>query len=141
MSLYSLTSTAFDGEVLFEFNEAGILQKFDTSAAQLSEQQQLWILKRLPLTTSLHDAQKMLGDSKTASFNEIKQNITFEMFWNRYNDKVHSSKTRTSKLWNRLTKSEQVKAFNYIQIYERNIPGNVMKKYAETYLNAKLWNN
>ena len=139
MSLYSLTSTAFDGEVLFEFNDAGILQKFDTSAAQLSEQQQLWILRTMP--NSLPDVKKMLGDSTTAKFTELKQDVTFEMFWNRYNEKVRSSKKKAERIWNRLTKTNQVKAFRGIIAYERNIPGGVLKKYAETYLGAEIWNN
>jgi hypothetical protein len=139
MSLYSLTSTAFDGEVLFEFNDAGILMKFDTSAAQLSEQQQLWILRTMP--KSLPDVKKMLGDSTTAKFTELKQDVTFEMFWNRYNEKVRSSKKKAERIWNRLTKTNQVKAFRGIIAYERNIPGGVSKKYAETYLGAELWNN
>jgi hypothetical protein len=139
MSLYSLTSTAFDGEVLFEFNEAGILQKFDTSAAQLSEQQQIWILKKMP--KHLAHVKMILGDSETATLTELKQDVTFEMFWNRYNEKVRSSKKKAERIWNRLTKTNQVKAFRGIQTYERNIPGGVLKKYAETYLGAELWNN
>ncbi len=139
MSLYSLTSTAFDGEVLFEFNDAGILQKFDTSAAQLSEQQQLWILKKMP--KHLAHVKMILGDSETATLTELKQDVTFEMFWNRYNEKVRSSKKKAERIWNRLTKTNQVKAFRGIQTYERNIPGGVLKKYAETYLGAELWNN
>jgi hypothetical protein len=139
MSLYSLTSTAFDGEVLFEFNDAGILQKFDTSAAQLSEQQQLWILKKMP--KHLAHVKMILGDSETATLTELKQDVTFEMFWNRYNEKVRSSKKKAERIWNRLTKTNQVKAFRGIVAYERNIPGGVLKKYAETYLGAELWNN
>jgi hypothetical protein len=139
MSLYSLTSTAFDGEVLFEFNEAGILQKFDTGAAQLSEQQQLWILKKMP--KHLAHVKMILGDSETATLTELKQDVTFEMFWNRYNEKVRSSKKKAERIWNRLTKTNQVKAFRGIVAYERNIPGGVSKKYAETYLGAELWNN
>jgi len=139
MSLYSLTSTAFDGEVLFEFNDAGILQKFDTSAAQLSEQQQLWVLNKMP--KHLAHVKKILGDSTTATLTELKQDVTFEMFWNRYNEKVRSSKKKAERIWNRLTKTNQVKAFRGIQTYERNIPGGVLKKYAETYLGAELWNN
>jgi hypothetical protein len=139
MSLYSLTSTAFDGEVLFEFNDAGILQKFDTSAAQLSEQQQLWILKKMP--KHLAHVKMILGDSETATLTELKQDVTFEMFWNRYNEKVRSSKKKAERIWNRLTKTNQVKAFRGIIAYERNIPGGILKKYAETYLGAELWNN
>jgi hypothetical protein len=48
VSQYKLVSTAFDGEVVFSFNDAGILQKFDTSVAKLNEHQLLFVLKHLP---------------------------------------------------------------------------------------------
>lgn len=139
MKTYSLTSTAFDGEVLFDFDDAGNLVKFDTSAATLSQNQQMWILKQMP--KHLAHIQKVLGESKTATLTEIKQEVTFDMFWNRYNLKDRSSKKRTLIKWNRMNRADQIRAFNHIAKYELTLKPGVDKKYAESYLNAELWNN
>lgn len=71
---------------------------------------------------------------------ELQQNITFEMFWNAYADKIRSSKKKSEKAWNKFPEAEQVKAYYFIQKYNRH-RGNAEKKYCETYLNAELWNN
>ena len=139
MKLYSLTSTAFDGEVILEFDDAGNLVKYDASQANLSEKQQLWMLRKMP--HHLAHISRILGDSATAKLTELRQEITFEMFWNRYDEKLRSSKKRTMAKWNRMTRAAQIAAFNFIGKYENNIPNGVAKKYAESYLNAELWNN
>lgn len=62
------------------------------------------------------------------------------MFWDKYNDKIRSSKKKSLKIWDKLTSTDQVKAFTYIHTYNRH-RGNAEKKYAETYLGSELWNN
>lgn len=73
-------------------------------------------------------------------FIELEGNISFETFWDKYNDKVRSSRKRSQKLWEKLNKENQAKAYYYIDTYNRH-RGNAEKKYCETYLNAELWNN
>ncbi|MBS4057779.1 MAG: hypothetical protein KGZ82_10725 [Bacteroidales bacterium] len=139
MKHYSLTSTTFTGEVTFVFNDDGLLQSFDQSGAGLSEAQQVFLLRQLP--RDLPDIEKFLKTSPTAVFTEIKQNITFEMFWDKYNEKIRSSKKRTQRAWQRLKATDQVRAYNFILKYESSLYPGTQKKYAETYLNAELWNN
>lgn len=134
-----MTSSAFAGEVVLEFDDAGNLIRYDASAATLSETQQRWMLHNLP--KHLAHVTKVLGGSPTAKLTEIKEEITFDKFWNRYDMKVQSSKKKSQQRWNRMSKSERYKAFNYIGKYEMNIPNGVSKKYAETYLNSEVWNN
>lgn len=71
---------------------------------------------------------------------ELQTKITFDLFWQKYNDKVRSSKKRSQRLWEKLGEADQVKAFYFIQTYNRN-RGSAEKKYCETYLGAELWNN
>lgn len=137
--VYSLTSEGFSGEVIFEYNEGGLLEKYDISSAQLSEDQQIWMLKRLP--RELAELDRIIKGTISAKLTEISQNVTFEMFWNKYNEKERSSKKRTLQKWNRMGKADQAKAYYYIQKYLNSIAVGVAKKYAETYLNAELWNN
>jgi len=139
MKKYLLTSTAFTGEVEFTFNDLGMLGSFDASRADLSAVQQLWILKQMP--EQLSEVQRVLGDSKTATLTEVKEELTFDQFWNRYDEKLRSSRKKAQARWNRMNESEQLKAYRYITRYEQSIPAGVMKKYAETYLNSELWNN
>lgn len=139
MRLFSLTSIAFRGEILFEFDDAGYLVKYDTTGAEITAQQQIWVLRTMP--RHLAHLQRVLGDSKTAQLKEVVEDITFDKFWNRYNEKVRSSRKKSLARWNRMTRAEQRAAYYYIPRYEINIPNGVAKKYAETYLNAELWNN
>lgn len=139
MTKYSLTSTAFAGEVIFEFNELGFLTKYDASGADLSPQQQMWLLRERP--DHIDDIKRVLGNSKTASITEIREDVTFQMFWDRYNDKLRSSRKRAETKWKRMSQTDRNKAYYFISKYELTLTGNREKKYAETYLNAEQWKN
>lgn len=71
---------------------------------------------------------------------ELDEKITFEMLWNLYDDKLRSSKKRSTAIWDKMTVAEQVKAYYFVYKYFRH-RGNAEKKYLETYLRAELWNN
>jgi len=135
---FILTSDKFKGEVLFDFTSL-ILSRYDTSGAELSEEQRIYLAKNLP--RELAEVTAFLAQSQSAKFTEIKQEITFEMFWKKYDDKVNSSRKRTKIKWDKMKINEQIKAYNYIQKYFASVPYGTRKKYAETYLNAELWNN
>ncbi|MBK9292585.1 MAG: hypothetical protein IPM52_13315 [Bacteroidetes bacterium] len=139
MITYSLTSSAFEGEVIFDFDDNGLLVRYDASGANLTEGQQVFLLRRLP--RELAQIKTFLENSPTARFTPIEQEISFEMFWNRYNEKLRSSKKKALKIWNRLSRADQIKAYRYITRYEQSVYPGTPKKYAETYLNAELWNN
>jgi hypothetical protein len=85
ISKFILTSDKFKGEVIFEFTDS-ILSKYDTSCVELSDEQMICIVKRLP--RKLSDVNILFEGSASAKFTEIKQEITFEMFWKKYDDKV-----------------------------------------------------
>jgi hypothetical protein len=139
MKHYQLTSESFKGAVDIYFNDNGLLSEFSTKEAELSENQQIWILKKMP--RELGELQNLIGDSKTAKLIEVRQEVTFELFWNKYDDKALSSKKRTLVKWNKMSQAERIKAYNFINKYFQRIPGGTRKKFAETYLNAELWNN
>jgi len=138
MRTFLMTSSAFKGEIRLVYNDLEMLTNCDLTQAQLTLQQHTWFLKRLP--TGLEDL-KLLITNSTAKLNEVNQEITFDTFWKRYNDRDRSSKKKSEKIWNRLSQADQVKAYVYISTYEANRPKGTEKKYAETYLNAEQWNN
>ena len=135
---FILKSEKFEGEVVFIFTNA-ILSGYDTSNAELSEEQLLYLAKKIPICTQ--DVLKLYNSSKTATLHEVHQEISFEQFWKRYDDKSNSSKKNTERKWNKMSITEKLKAFDYIPAYFRSIPYGTRKKFAETYLNAELWNN
>jgi len=136
MRTFILTSKNFGGEVFFHYVSEKLV-KFNCIDATLSDIQHTYILQHLPLTVSMLENHK----SPTSEIEEINPDITFDMFWSRYDDRLNSSKKRTEAKWNKMSATEREKAFNYINRYFVSIPAGTRKKYAETYLNAELWNN
>ncbi len=136
MKIFQLTSPTFTGYIEFIFNDNTLLESYGIHA-DLSEKQQIYILKNMPREIIELDKLK----SGTVTITEINQEVTFEMFWNRYDEKIRSSKKKAMAGWNKMSKASQVRAFRFISKYESNILPGTAKKYAETYLNAELWAN
>ncbi len=134
---YHITSTSWAGYIELEFNSIGLMIRSDITQAVLNEAQQIWFLKNCRELSELQRV--IIGTSATLT--EVKLEVTFDLFWNRYDEKIRSSKKKALTTWNRLRKDDQVKAYQYIKKYEQSISPGVAKKYAETYLNAELWNN
>ncbi len=140
MNHYQITSTTFSGFVDLFYDINGLLEKYDKTGADLSVKQQTWFLQSLPRT--IDELKKLMHETATATLTEILPiEITFAMFWNRYDDKELSSKKKALAKWGKMPISEQQKAYNHIPKYFRSLTGGIRKKYAETYLNNELWNN
>ena len=138
MRKFELTSPAFEGCVTYGFDDTtDRLVMVDMSSVPLSAE--LWncIWSNLPATS------KAIGKVKgrTGVITELVEDITFEMFWKRYDDKARSSKVKTQRAWDKMPEREQVKAYQFIPRYFQSIPPGVCKKYATTYLSDQLWNN
>lgn len=140
MKTYILTSEKFSGQVLFTFNDAGVMLSHDASGAQMDAVQLDWLNNRLPHT--LNDLKIVLRKTVAAKLTlQQTTGVDFEMFWVKYDEKTRSSKKKALQIWNRLSQTQRDMAYNYMATYERNIPNGIAKKYAETYLRAELWNN
>jgi hypothetical protein len=139
MKTFLLSSSGFTGEVLFRFDEAGRLVQYDVTNAALSQEQLNWFTNKLPRTLS--ELKNVLRASRGSVLTEQKQSaVTFDMFWDKYDEKTRSSKKRSLAKWNRMSQVQRDKAFNFIDTYFRNLLGTA-PKYANTYLNDELWNN
>jgi hypothetical protein len=144
MKTFLLTSTEFEGEVLFRFDDEGLLQQFDSSGATLNAKQMRWLNSALPRT--LNELKAIFKKTKSSTLTEQKQTgATFEMFWyaspRRARWPANSSKKKAEKKWNQLSQRQRDRAYNYLETYLRQIPDGVAMMYAETYLNKELWNN
>ena len=139
MKHFQLTASSFEGAVDLYFNDLNLLERFDTSRADLSEKQQIWILQSLP--RELAEVKSVMKKSPNVKITEVSEEVTFDMFWNKYDDKLCSSKKKAILKWNKMPLSERQKAYNSISKYFQYLAPGTRKKYAETYLNAELWNN
>ncbi len=139
---FTYTSTHIEGEVIVAFDDVtGWLVACDLSQATLTQDQHYSLLRNFPLT--LQDAKALVEkDKENRQLTEIVQNVSFEMFWNRYDYKTLSHKKKSQKIWEKMSEAERQKAYDFIHKYNRMIIiQGTGKKYAETYLNAELWNN
>ena len=131
-----LTIPKYEGEVVFTFDENDFVQSI-TFNGDFPIQVRGIVLRSDPLRPE--DLQRTKG--RTGILTEEAETVTFEMFWDRYDDKARSSKVRTRRVWDRMPEGERVKAYRYINRYKCSIPQGVCMKYATTYLNDQLWNN
>jgi len=140
MKTYLFTAQSFAGEVEMTFNDDGLLIKMDMSKATLNSVQIEFLLKRMPI--HIDQIKERFADSKNLKFTPVADvEVTFDMFWDRYDEKIRSSKKRALTRWNKLTKADQQRAYQFINTYESSLQSWTQKKYAESYLNAELWNN
>jgi len=137
MLTITMTSPKLPGEVTFIYNENNRLSSLLISEP-IDDRAYEHLLKYLPWRFDM--LQALATASPTATFVEKALIVTFDMFWNRYNDKERSSKKKTLVAWNKMPVTEQVKAYYYISTYNRK-RGQAEKKYATTYLSDELWNN
>lgn len=137
MRTFEITSEKFGGKVLLKFGEDDLFCGIDFEHSGCSQAQLEWFIARLPKNVNSMNyfaTQQMVVA-------EVLESIDFDAFWDRYDDKARSSKVKTRKVWDKMSRTDQVKAYNYIARYTMNIPSGVCKKYATTYLNDQLWNN
>lgn len=137
MRTFVLTNPAYDGEVTFTYNDNGYLIAFKMPES-MGQQQWVWLKQRFPWV--IENLSLMMAETKRSTLVEQEITITFAMFWDKYNDKDRSSKKKTELAWNKKSKTDQVKAYYFIDTYKKN-RGTAELKHATTYLADELWNN
>ena len=137
MTTVIMTSNKTGETTTFQFDENGwLISKVYSNA--LNQKGYEWFRENEPYHHSMIAALKL--EAKNSTFTETKTTVTFDMMWDRHNDKARSSKKKAKACWDKFPYEQQVKAYYYWPTYNRN-RGNAEKKYLETYLNAQLWNN
>lgn len=68
---------------------------------------------------------------------EIKPDLSFDMFWKRYNN-INGSKPKATVIWNKLSDKQKNLAMSYIDKYKQSL-GSTTQAYATTYLNGQYW--
>ena len=126
-----------NGVVFFYDAKSELFCGLEIKEADMQYHHRQWVIQNIKLT--LNDFFEWQKTFKNECI-EMEMKITFSMFWDKYDDKERSSKKRCEKMWGKYDESHQVKAYYFIEVYNRN-RGNAEKKYCETYLNAEQWNN
>jgi hypothetical protein len=138
MKTFVFTSSAIEGEIEFRYNEDGTLIYFENRAI-LDKHQHGYLIRHFPFT--IPELVRLSRNGKQSKLTEVEIEITFDMFWTRYDHKAVSSKKKSEAIWKRLSKADKQKAYHYIYRYFQSLPAGVAKKYTETYLNSSIWNN
>ena len=134
MKTFVLINEQIPGKIFLHEDNCGKV-RCDFTKSDATAPQQTFILQHAEL--GMVELNRVLtGNSKL-----VELSATFEMFWHRYDDKLNSSKKRSETKWNKMSKIEQQRAYDHIPKYFNNIPYGTRRKFAETYLNAELWNN
>lgn len=136
MRKFVLTFPGTKGDIVFTYDDGEVLQGVPFNG-NYPEEQRRNVLRTLPMRPEVFQRINWRDGILT----EEAEKVTFEMFWDRYNDKARSSRVKTQRVWDRMPEGERVKAYRYINRYKCSIPQGVCMKYATTYLNDQLWNN
>lgn len=136
MEQYILISEAFMGKVIVTKDGNNLQANFTESSVTVGQQKFVLSMMQQGIPAMMEHFNGPNSDSK---FEKLV--VDFEMFWNRYDDKLNSSRKKTQAKWDKMPVEERTKAFYFVGKYFASIPAGTRKKYAETYLNAELWNN
>lgn len=131
MKVYKYFSKGLDSDVKLSYTD-GALSGVEIDSAKVTTDNKAYFF----ITES-----QFLGVCKKHNIPviEVERVVTFEMFWERYNYKA-SGRIPTLKAWEKLTKEEQIAAFDYIPVYDALWKGNkTAKKYGASYLNSKIY--
>ena len=135
MRTYLYFSSKFDRDIKMTFNASGILTSFEVVNGD-----ELTTVSADPMAFPTKEATFLTNTAaKKVKVTELERVVTFVMFWDKYAYK-DCGKSKCEASWNKLSKEDQIKAFDYIVVYDRRLKMNGLAKlYATTYLNKKPW--
>ncbi|MEQ3500628.1 hypothetical protein ABMY20_12795 [Tenacibaculum sp. SSH1-16] len=124
----------------FKYDLNGLLSNFKIVEGELDDQQKKWLFyyTRFPYT-----------ENKIKSWDKVYKNfevvigepdLSFDTFWNLYNYKV--GKLQAKKAWDKLSKSDQLKAIKQIKAYDGMLyRKKIQKANPATYLNQRRFDD
>ena len=136
--LITTETNAYTGEAELVYKDDGMLCKINLENAQMNRAITSSFKKMVP--DHVDDLAIVFANTKAVVV-EVDFDVTFEMFWEKYNRKIN--KSRCIALWNKLSKADQVKAFYGIDKYEKFLKKEHWRPKAdpETYLRNQYWMN
>lgn len=136
MRRYILTSKKFQGQIFLSYNPRGTISIIDMMNAEIDPFSTAHFLRSVPLNES--NLPTAFSSEVTIVADDFK--VTFEDFWNGYNFKIN--KKRCIPLWDKMTISQQVKAFYGVREYDKYLARvKRIKCDPERYLRDEMYEN
>lgn len=138
MRRFLITSPAYNGEADILYDESGRLVKIDLLATDMTAQLVNTFKIKVP---ALVDELEAAFAGSRATIVEASFEVTFEMFWGRYDKKIN--KKRCEPIWAKLSKADQVAAYYGVDAYSKFLKKDHWRPKAdpEKYLKDRYWEN
>lgn len=133
MKRYAVTTTKFEGTVIYGFAENGWL-----SSVEIDGVHEPHAHKQLCSILPHNEATLLRWPNANPSMTitEVFDDVSFETFWTRYNYKV--GKKEAEAAWSKLSDAKRSKAISRIPAYELYLKDKgIAKAYAQKYLNKE----
>jgi hypothetical protein len=137
MRRFLITSQKFTGTAELVYSDAEILCCIDLRNA-LMDIDTIIAFKRIAPVNIVSMPSSFSSETTVI---EADFEVTFEMFWQKYNKKIN--KARCTPLWARMNKADQVKAFYGIDAYDKFLGRKLIREKLdpENFLRNKAWEN
>ena len=140
MKRFIVTSPSWTGEAEIVYNEAGKLVRISYEGSNIHELDGISEAFKRMVPVFIADLKAVFEQTK-ATVVEADFEVNFDMFWKAYN--LKHNKIRAVNLWNKLSKTDQVKAYFGVPIYDKFLKKEKWRSKAdpETYLRNKMYDN
>lgn len=138
MRLFKITSPNWKGEVELVYNEAGKLVRMSFEGCEIERHEA--VVEKFKMVVPVRvDTLEASFASTSAVVVEAGFSVSFDMFWDKYNLKLN--RIRCEKLWDKMSKTDQVKAFYGVDAYDKflKVEKWLSKANPDTYLRDKRW--
>ena len=140
MKRFIVTSPAWTGEAEIVYNEAGKLVRLSFDNCTIADHERVVHNFKAITPVLMANLQAAFAPTK-ATVVEADFEVSFDMFWKAYN--LKHNRLRAVKLWDKLSKTDQVKAYYGIPVYDKFLKKENWRSKAdpETYLRNKMYEN
>lgn len=138
MSKFLIEFTATNTTVFVEYDDLGLLTKFEMDKGSFTEHQVKSFNSKLP--KKIEHLEWYRTETK-AKIKSLEIDLSFNFFWDTYANK-QGNKARAMKLWDKMKDVDKALALKWLPTYDTQLAmSKVAKLYPETYLNQKRWEN
>ena len=136
MKRFLITSPKFTGQAELLYNDAGVLCKIDCTDTNMGA-----AIHQFKQQVPAREGMLQESFSSQTVIIEAEFEVTFDMFWKKYNKKLN--KSRCIMLWGKMNKAHQVQAFFGVDSYDKYLKKEGWRNKAdpETYLRNAYWEN
>lgn len=134
---YQMYSPMAKCDYQFKFDENGVIVGFEIMGVnKFSEEKTQELFSGVPKTIA---QLKDFAKRNKRELVEIKPDLSFTAFWNKYGYKVGKLK-QTEDLWNKLSEKNKNMAMDYIDKQKAHLAvKGTATPYASSYLNGQYW--